>query len=151
MDIVVVHFDKHRRPAPLDRAAQTSEALELHAILEVPQNNLGGGKFDQSSDEGLPLRTGDDLLADRDIDFIKMDVQGWEMRILEGGAKTITCYRPVMVIELVDEQLSQVGDSLKAAWGLLESWGYRAAICIDGTDLTPLEAPQDGDIFWLPD
>ncbi|MCH7936272.1 MAG: FkbM family methyltransferase [Proteobacteria bacterium] len=102
----------------------------------------------------VPVTTIDRFAADeglRRLDFIKMDVQGWEMRILEGGTQTITRYRPVMLVELVDEQLSQVGDSLKAAWGLLESWGYRAAICIDGKDLTPLEAPRDGDIFWLPD
>ena len=104
--------------------------------------------------EEVPVTTIDRFAADEGLqrlDFIKMDVQGWEMRILEGGAQTITRYHPVMVVELVDEQLSQVGDSLKAAWGLLESWGYRAAICIDGKDLTPLEAPRDGDIFWLPD
>ena len=104
--------------------------------------------------EEVPVTTIARFAADEGLqrlDFIKMDVQGWEMRILEGGAETITRYRPVMVVELVHEQLSQIGDSLQAAWELLESWGYRAAICIDGKVLTPLEVPRDGDIFWLPD
>ena len=104
--------------------------------------------------EEVPVTTIDRFTADEGLqrlDFIKMDVQGWEMRILEGGAETITRYRPVMVVELVDEQLLQSGNSLQAAWELLGSWGYRAAICIGGKDLTPLEAPREGDIFWLPD
>jgi len=103
--------------------------------------------------EEVPVTTIDRFAADEGLqrlDFIKIDTQGWEMRILKGGAETITRYRPVMVVELVDEQLLQIGDSLQAAWEFLESWGYRAAICIDGKDLTPLEAPRDGDIFWLP-
>lgn len=102
----------------------------------------------------VPITTIDLFAADEGLqrlDFIKMDVEGWEMRILEGGAQTIARHRPVMLVELVDEQLSQAGDSLKAAWELLESWRYRPVTFFDEIKLTPLDAPRDGDAFWLPD
>ena len=137
------------------QAVTVTSSQRIHPVLiRNPESRLLTIEI-QCSEENIQLKeitfdlSGSDDIAD--LDFIKMDVQGWEMRILEGGAETITRYRPVMVVELVDEQLLQIGDSLQAAWKLLESWGYRAAICIDGKDLTPLEAPRDGDIFWLPD
>lgn len=102
----------------------------------------------------VPVTTIDRFVADEGLerlDFIKMDVEGLEKRILEGGAQTITRHRPVMLLELVDEQLSHAGDSLEATWELLESWGYRPATFFDENKLTPLEAPRDGDVFWLPD
>ena len=102
----------------------------------------------------VPVTTIDRFVADEGLqrlDFIKMDVEGLEMRILKGGAQTIARHRPVMLLELVDQQLSQAGDSLEAAWELLESWRYRPATFFDEKQLTPLEAPRDGDVFWLPD
>ena len=102
----------------------------------------------------VPVTTIDLFVADEGLqrlDFIKMDVEGLEMRILKGGAQTIARHRPVMLVELVDQQLSQAGDSLEAAWELLESWRYRPATFFDEKELTPLKAPRDGDAFWLPD
>ena len=112
---------------------------------------MGGvGKDGQAYREEVAVTTIDHFAAEeglRRLDFIKMDVEGWEMRILEGGAATIERFRPVMLIELVEQQLTQAGDSLEAAWGLLDSWGYRPAVCSDGKTLTPREEPLEGDNF----
>lgn len=104
--------------------------------------------------EEVALTTIDHFAADEGLqrlDFIKIDVEGWEMRILEGGATTIGYFRPVMLIELVDQHLARASDSLEAVWRLLESWDYRPTVCFDGKVLTPIEAPREGDFFWLPD
>ncbi|MDA1088900.1 MAG: FkbM family methyltransferase [Proteobacteria bacterium] len=85
------------------------------------------------------------------LDFIKMDVEGWELRILSGGAETIQRFRPVMMIELVGSQLARAGDSLEEAWALLQSWGYHQEVFIDAQTLRPSETPLEGDGFWLPD
>ena len=85
------------------------------------------------------------------LDLIKIDVEGWEMRVLEGGSDTIRRFRPVIYLELVERLLARAGDSLESAWGLLASWGYRPFVCLDGKDLTPRDAPVDGDTFWLPE
>ena len=117
--------------------------------------HMGGmGKDGQAYHEEVAVTTIDHFAAEeglRRLDFTKMDVEGWEMRILEGGAATIECFRPMMLIELVDQQLARVGDSVEAAWELLDSWGYHPAVCSDGKTLTPREMPLEGDNFWLPD
>ena len=73
------------------------------AILEVPSHNLGGARFDQTTSEGLPVVTGDELLGNRDFDFVKIDVEGMEISCLTGLDQTIRRCRPTMFIE-VDNQ-----------------------------------------------
>jgi len=85
------------------------------------------------------------------LDFLKMDVEGWERRVLSGGADTIRRYRPPMMVELVDRQLGRAGDSLVATWADLISWGYRPMGWTGGDALSAIEEPRDGDIFWLPE
>jgi hypothetical protein len=85
------------------------------------------------------------------LDFIKMDVEGWEKRILEGGAETIGRFRPALLVELIDAQLARAGDSLETAWTLLEQWGYRAAVRLDGKPSNGIDGPQDSEILWLAD
>jgi len=77
--------------------------------------------------EDVALTTIDDFATKAGLnrlDLIKMDVEGWELRILKGGAETIQRFRPVMMIELVGQQLARAGDSLEDACVLLRSWGY---------------------------
>ena len=59
----------------------------------------------------------DDLGCAR-VDFIKLDVEGMELEALEGAARTIAAFKPIMLVEYV-----------KAQPGTLEAWlkerGYR--------------------------
>jgi FkbM family methyltransferase len=77
-----------------------SDAASIaHAL--VPKNNLGGAVMritDQPN--GLPLVRGDDILLQRRVDFIKLDVEGMEMPVLAGLAGTIAKWRPAMFIEV---------------------------------------------------
>ncbi len=40
-----------------------------------------------------------DSFSFKDVDFIKIDVEGHETKVLQGGIKTITNYRPLIVLE----------------------------------------------------
>ena len=51
-----------------------------------------------------------------DVDFIKIDVEGWEPKVLRGAKKTIDRCNPVICVEI------NKGDH-ESQW-LLESWGY---------------------------
>ena len=42
----------------------------------------------------------DGLSLQRPINFIKIDVEGYELRVLEGAAKTIKKYRPCIMMEV---------------------------------------------------
>lgn len=117
--------------------------------------NDGGG----NSDAGpvhvhqAEVTTIDDFVGEQGLerlDFIKMDVEGWEARILAGGAGAIRRLRPVLLVELDDQHLARAGDDLATTWDMLLSWGYRAATCHQGSELTPLDGPSEGDVFWIP-
>lgn len=83
------------------------------------------------------------------LDFLKADIEGWELRMLLGGAETIKRYRPAMMIEHDESHLARAGDSLSAIWATLCGWGYRPLIWDGGDGLHSLDTPQDGNVFWL--
>lgn len=67
--------------------------------------HLGEGSFSHSATHGqvmLTVRRGDDYLAEQsidDIDFIKVDVEGFEREVLRGLQKTIEQNRPIVAFE----------------------------------------------------
>jgi len=65
-----------------------------------------------------------DSLNIHDVDFIKIDVEGWERHVIEGGQRLIRRDHPVMVVEQKPGNAERYGDKQHAAVRLLESWGY---------------------------
>lgn len=84
------------------------------------------------------------------LDFIKADIEGWELRMLAGGEAAIRRFRPVLMVELNESFLARAGDNLAAVWQTLEGWGYRAVQLYENGNLRWLSAPNEGDIVWLP-
>ncbi len=82
------------------------------------------------------------------LDLVKADIEGWEMRMLAGGERTLRRLRPVLMLEMADAFLARAGDSLEAAWRMLESWGYAPFRWAGGDRLVPLDGLAEGDIFW---
>jgi FkbM family methyltransferase len=68
--------------------------------VDKPNKNLGGGRLVAGGD--LRVIAGDEALADRKVDFIKIDVEGMEMQVLGGLAHTLERCRPVIFIEVDD-------------------------------------------------
>lgn len=52
----------------------------------------------------------------RDIDFIKIDVEGFESKVLKGGRETIINSRPILWLEIFPENRKEV-DSILAEYG----------------------------------
>ncbi len=67
----------------------------------APRGNLGGGRMVEGGD--LKILRGDDAMADKQIDFLKIDVEGMEMQVLGGLTETLKRCRPRIFIE-VDRQ-----------------------------------------------
>jgi FkbM family methyltransferase len=67
--------------------------------IRSPRKNLGAGRIVEGGGELQTVR-GDDALADKTVDFIKMDIEGMELRALVGLKQTIARCRPVMFIEV---------------------------------------------------
>jgi len=80
----------------------------------------------------VPLVTVDGLRL-RGVRFIKIDVDGHEVPVLRGAARTIQRYQPRLLIE-VEERIQPVAN----VTSLLESWGYRGWV-LPGRRWVPLE------------
>ena len=70
--------------------------------VDVPDKNLGGGRL-VNEGGSIEVCRADDLLGDQPIDFVKLDVEGMEMKVLEGMSRVIARNRPTFFIE-VDQQ-----------------------------------------------
>lgn len=58
------------------------------------------------------------------IDFIKLDIEGYEVKALIGAANTLRDDKPKMMIEVNSGALEKQGDSVKDLLLVLQSFGY---------------------------
>lgn len=87
-----------------------SERVES-ASINFRERNIGGGKI--SLDDGdLTLIKGDDILT-TGFDFVKIDVEGMELDVLQGMADFVGEYRPKMFIEVSNSNIEAFFDWMK--------------------------------------
>ena len=112
----------------LAEASGTAE-LRICEYGHEGQNTLGDFAHDvhQSGTQMVQVGTLDEYLdehpADR-LDFIKMDVEGAEQKVLEGARKTIASFKPVILLELNDKALRFQAASDEGVVNLLRSLDY---------------------------
>jgi FkbM family methyltransferase len=84
------------------------------------------------------------------LNFIKADIEGWEFRMLAGGIRTLSRFRPAIMLE-VSERLSRAGDSMAGLHKFMGEMDYRGYTLAPGNaTFAPARPDQEGDIFWLP-
>ena len=91
----------------------------------------------------------DALELDR-IDFIKADIEGWELRLLSGGAATLRRFRPCLMLELTEEHLARAGDRLEDAFAFLAELRYAPFELVPSGKLVPVTTHHDGDFWFIP-
>lgn len=83
-------------------------------MLTPNSQNLGRSMIaDGVYGEWVRLCHGDKILADNQVDFIKIDVEGHEMQTLAGLTRTISRCRPAMLIEVSDDNSADFTSWLK--------------------------------------
>jgi FkbM family methyltransferase len=60
------------------------------------------------------------------LDFIKADIEGWELRLLHGAESTLERFRPRLLLEFSSTALARAGDRLDDAFAFLAARRYRA-------------------------
>ena len=134
-------------PAPanrraLEQAKQSNgwENVEIHALaaadsegsmlLQCSSFNSGNNALSArgGSDDAVRVSTVrlDSLLAGRSVDFLKIDVQGWEAAVLRGAKETLRCNRPIAVrLEVWPTGLRRAGSGLCEILEILEECGLK--------------------------
>ncbi|HYM30408.1 MAG TPA: FkbM family methyltransferase [Candidatus Cybelea sp.] len=133
------------------------------AVLALPvkrSGSLGFGLAHLGADESdgrprlqqtVPILTIDQFARSNDlarVDFIKADIEGWEIRMLHGGRETLARFRPAVLVELSSAHLSRAGNRPEEAFALLGPLGYRAFRLDDPQRNLPAFA-GDGDYLFV--
>lgn len=142
------------------KAVGLSDA-EGELTLTVPNSKPGEASFGQSAygareTHAVKVRVapGDSLLTEHHPDLIKIDVEGFECRVIRGMKQLITTAKPLIVTELVSAHLARCGSSKQELVRLLDSYGYTGyRICLSRSHrtwkLTSLESSDDCDALWI--
>lgn len=93
-----------------------SDAPRDGVSLLRAKDNLGATRVSDQAGS-FRLAKGDDLLAGRKVDFLKIDVEGMEMAVLAGLKQTILQHRPRLFVEVDD-----VNATAFAAWADAEGY-----------------------------
>src|SRR5262249_2845459 len=99
--------------------------------LTVPLINSGEGSFASSQYKdnimfSVPVRRADEILANEDPSFIKIDVEGFETKVILGLSELIKRCLPSIVTEVVASHLERAHSSVEELKSAMERLGYRA-------------------------
>jgi len=59
------------------------------------------------------------------IDLIKLDVDGYEFKVIRGALETLKLYNPIIIMELAVYTLKEMGDKVTDLVSLLSDLGYK--------------------------
>ncbi|GHM99860.1 hypothetical protein WSM22_13500 [Cytophagales bacterium WSM2-2] len=111
----------------------------------VSPHNRGMNRVTDSSageTETISVTTLDQKVKDlklTKVDFIKMDVEGYEMHVLEGATNIVSSFRPIIFLEVNDTLLGNFGSSSNTLYHWLKNHGY----AIYGIDKKKITSPDE--------
>ena len=100
------------------RNAGLSDKILKGSISSYDTKNLGGTRITDAGGGKIELITLDSLNITVKIDFIKIDVESMDYKVLCGAKKTILRDKPVIMIESFDTEFKDTD-------GLLKELGYK--------------------------
>lgn len=109
------------------------------AVLSLPRGGNRGmftiGKVSGSEHGDVPVSTIDEIVGDKQVDFIKMDIEGSEYRALLGAERTLRRSKPPILIELNEAALQTCGSSSRKVKDVLMSHGYSGRLVGSGRSI----------------
>lgn len=158
---IALALNRRRNVAVLPLGLGAREGTEILTVPIKRPGSYGFGlahfgpqtRWDKVEREAVAITTIDhvvELLALPRLDFIKADIEGWELQLVRGGLRAIRRFRPVLLLELNAQALERAGDDLASAFAMIVELGYRPAVHDSAGTLRAVTEPQSGDIWWLP-
>lgn len=103
--------------------------LKLAEYSHEGQNTLGDFSYTMNASgvQTVELCRLDDFLLKQKmtrLDFLKIDVEGAEYRVLAGARETIKKFNPIIMLELFDKALRFQGSSAEQVIALLKEFNY---------------------------
>lgn len=100
----------------------------LHMTQHSPLNS-GGFRMTNESENSVsvPVISLDEFVSENQltkIDFIKIDVEGFEVHVLEGALKTLKTFRPILVFEYSLENINAQSGNIENLLKQLSEMNY---------------------------
>jgi hypothetical protein len=112
---------------------------KLSKVSVVPNPNLGMAHVGNLPGTIEVSRLDDEAAGWSRLDFLKIDVEGYEMEVIRGGWETIKRFKPVMLIEVNAPLLDRYGVKPVDIHSVLNELGYTYVPCRDGETLMTRE------------
>ena len=129
-------------------AFSDSEA-QLGIAAEADRNSASVSVSLASGVEGTRATLLDSWLKEeglKDPDILKIAINGWEFRALKGGLSYLRRRKPIIFIEIGDNNLRRAGSSAEEMMNLLDELGYRLEP-LWGNDKIPKVGDLSGCLF----
>ena len=120
--------------------ACTDSEQTLTLFDATPGGNSGSSSLSQQNAGPLSRsytvrgRPMDDVLAELGVtrvDVVKIDVEGAELVVLRGAARSLKRFHPKLIVEVVPRQLANMGTSVEEVESFVASLGYRTTRAVD--------------------
>jgi FkbM family methyltransferase len=105
------------------------------------KSNTANNKFSPQSKQSVSCISIDDYVKQNrlNIDLVKIDVQGFELEVLQGTVLTLTQQKPLILMEIDLESLNWRNHDLAHLVKSVRRFGYRIVNTRDGSEVTEVE------------
>lgn len=122
---------------------EESATATLHMHGDQSRASLNQFAEGDTGSQSVAVACLDDLVQGGPVDFIKIDVEGYELPALRGADRILSENRPVVQFELQPGAATRGGFPAYGVWDLLKSHGYRFQRLLPNGDYTPVLSPDD--------
>jgi len=134
--------------------SNVSGAAQLYSHPHGASSFSLGNADGSGSSSTIEVKKLDDVLdaeGVKNVDCIKMDVEGAEELILQGATKLFDRCKPRVIFEINPTAIAALNLKHDGAWRFLEIRGYNFCTIDEEGVITPLkEPPADGNVIALP-